>query len=200
MSFRPASAYAFFLKPIVFFIAFLVILSAIRAVFFMEFRTDDFDWKAFLPAFLMGVRIDAKWLATLIAPAWVFWLMSAKWPKAKPLAEMFGLLAGGLMVLLGFINIEFFRFYGTPLSAVIFGLFQDDTHAILKTVLSDWPILPYLGVFTAAMAVPVVLSMLIPGGNMSSGGNGAFYLRKRNLVIAVLLTILFSIVMRGSLG
>ena len=200
MSFRPASAYAFFLKPIVFFVAFLVILSAIRAAFFMEFRTDDFDWKAFLPAFLMGVRIDAKWLATLIAPAWVFWLMSAKWPKAKRLAEAFGLLAGGLMVLLGLINIEFFRFYGTPLSAVIFGLFQDDTHAILKTVLSDWPILPYLGVFTAATVVPLVLSMLIPAEKTPSGEAGAFYLQKRNLVIAALLTLLFSIVMRGSLG
>ena len=159
---RSPSACSFFLKPLVFFLAFLVILSLIRIAFFAEFRTGDFGVKDFLPAFWMGVRIDAKWLATLILPAWICWLMSAKWPKAKKWAEAFGLIAGGLMVLLGFVNIEFFRFYGTPLSAVIFGLFQDDTQAIIKTVLTDWPILPYCGIFLAAMAAPVILSALIP--------------------------------------
>ena len=119
---RSPTPCGFFLKPIVFFFAFLVILSLIRIAFFMEFRTGDFGWKDFLPAFWMGIRIDAKWLATLILPAWFFWLMSAKWPKAKKWAEALGLIAGGLMVLLGFVNIEFFRFYGTPISAVIFGV------------------------------------------------------------------------------
>lgn len=108
---RSPSACSFFLKPLVFFLAFLVILSLIRIAFFVEFRTGDFGVRDFLPAFWMGVRIDAKWLATLILPAWIFWLMSAKWPKAKKWAEAFGLIAGGLMVLLGFVNIEFFRFY-----------------------------------------------------------------------------------------
>lgn len=103
---RSPTPCGFFLKPIVFFFAFLVILSLIRIAFFMEFRTGDFGWKDFLPAFWMGIRIDAKWLATLILPAWFFWLMSAKWPKAKKWAEALGLIAGGLMVLLGFVNIE----------------------------------------------------------------------------------------------
>lgn len=80
---RSPSACSFFLKPLVFFLAFLVILSLIRIAFFAEFRTGDFGVKDFLPAFWMGVRIDAKWLATLILPAWICWLMSAKWPKAK---------------------------------------------------------------------------------------------------------------------
>ncbi len=197
---RSPTACGFFLKPIVFFSAFLVILSLIRIAFFMEFRTGDFGWKDFLPAFWMGVRIDAKWLATLILPAWIFWLMSAKWPKAKKWAEALGLIAGGLMVLLGFVNIEFFRFYGTTISAVIFGLFQDDTQAIIKTVLSDWPILPYVGIFLAAMAVPVILSALIPAAGSERDAAGFNWRTKGNLISAVVLTILLSLILRGSLG
>ena len=166
----------------------------------MEFRTGDFGWKDFLPAFWMGIRIDAKWLATLILPAWFFWLMSAKWPKAKKWAEALGLIAGGLMVLLGFVNIEFFRFYGTPISAVIFGLFQDDTQAIIKTVLSDWPILPYFGIFLAAMAVPVILTALIPAAGPGKDAADFNWRTKGNLISAVVLTILLLLILRGSLG
>ena len=64
-------------KAIVFFVFSLVILSLIRVVFFATYKTPEITFAEFLPAAWMGVRVDAKWLATLAVPAWLLLCLSA---------------------------------------------------------------------------------------------------------------------------
>ena len=58
----------------------------------------------------MGLRIDARWLSMLMLPAWVLWLFGARFKACRTASVLLGLLGGGVMLLLGFVNVEFFRF------------------------------------------------------------------------------------------
>lgn len=97
------------------------------------------------------------------------------------------------MVLLDLINIEFYRFYGSPISAVIFGLFQDDTKAVVTQILQDYPVLRYLGILAAGTLLPLIAARIVPAGSrLLTVRNGLFG--------ALVLSLLLGVAMRGSLG
>ncbi|MHA3025653.1 LTA synthase family protein [Chromohalobacter israelensis] len=98
-------------------------------------------------AFWMGLRFDAKIMAVLLGP----WLLIATALLPLPryliaawrrvwLAWAVAIMA--LVNVLALINHFFFGFYQGPINALIFGLFEDDTQAVLETVWSDYPLVP----------------------------------------------------------
>ena len=191
--FNAPTLFSFFIKPVVFFLGFLLILTGIRCFFFTEFGSGTLTWDDFSPAFWMGLRIDARWLSMLMLPAWVLWLFGARFKACRTASVLLGLLGGGVMLLLGFVNVEFFRFYGTPISTVIFGLFQDDTNAIIATLVSDWPILQYSLFFLICTLLPLVLAWY-PGVRYTPGGWIRFF------SAAALLSVILGVMLRGSLS
>jgi hypothetical protein len=121
-------------KAVVFFVSSLIILSLIRVVFFAVYKTPEITFAEFVPAAWMGVRVDAKWLATLAVPAWLLLCLSAwRYVFWRPAVWMAG-LATAIAVTVAVINFGFYDFYRTPISPIIFGLFQDDTTAIVKNI------------------------------------------------------------------
>ena len=62
-----------------------------------------------------------------------------------------------LYVFLGFINLHYFGFYKTPIDSVIFGLFEDDTAAVLQTIWHDFPVVGTL----LAVAATALLGLVI---------------------------------------
>ena len=182
---------AFLLKPILFFLGFLVVLTLIRIAYFLSFSAGAFSFSDLLPALTMGVRIDAKWLATLLVPAWFFWLVGARFAALRSFALGFGLLGGGIMVLLGLINIEFHRFYGTPISVIIFGFFQDDTKAVVTQILKDYPVVQYLGLLAVGTLFPAILTKFIPVP-------GRALTLRSGVLGALVLSVLFAGALRGS--
>ena len=145
-------------KAIVFFVSSLVILSLIRVVFFATYRTPEITFAEFLPAAWMGVRVDAKWLATLAVPAWLLLCLSAWRYVFWRLAVWMAGLATAIAVTVAVVNFGFYDFYRTPISPIIFGLFQDDTTAIVKTLQSDWPVFQYLTSLIILIAFPLVIA------------------------------------------
>lgn len=145
-------------KAIVFFVSSLVILSLIRVVFFATYKTPEITFAEFLPAAWMGVRVDAKWLATLAVPAWLLLCLSAWRYVFWRLAVWMAGLATAIAVTVAVVNFGFYDFYRTPISPIIFGLFQDDTTAIVKTLQSDWPVFQYLTSLIILIAFPLVIA------------------------------------------
>ena len=181
-------------KSLGFFLGSVVILSLFRVVFFLAFRSPDISVESFLPAFVMGLRIDAKWLATLFIPAWIALLCAYRWERCWTATIVLGVLAHFVAVTFALINFGFYTFYGTPISPVIFGFFQDDTKAIVLTLLEDWPIFQYLLAAFAAVMLPCAVARVIsfkrryPSSSM------------RLAVVAVLGTLALVVVIRGSFG
>ncbi|OLO04448.1 LTA synthase family protein [Salinicola socius] len=97
-------------------------------------------------AFWMGLRFDAKTMATLLGP----WLLLAT--ALLPLPRVFiatwrrlwlawAIVVMVLVNLLALINHFYFSFYQGPINVLIFGLFEDDTQAVLQTIWRDYPVL-----------------------------------------------------------
>lgn len=51
-----------------------------------------------------------------------------------------GVAAAFLFILLSVINLHYFGFYKTPIDAMVFGVAEDDTSAVLKTIWQDLPV------------------------------------------------------------
>lgn len=84
-------------------------------------------------ALWMGLRFDAKVCAVTALLCWP--LLSI-----RPLARMTVALWGLLFMLLGLINFYYYGFYKTPIDSVVFGVVDDDTAAIFKTIGQDFPL------------------------------------------------------------
>lgn len=113
-------------------------------------------------AFWMGLRFDAKIMAVLLGP----WLVVATALLLLPRVLLAGwrrlwlAWAIAIMVLvnlLALINHFFFTFYQGPINSLIFGLFEDDTQAVLQTVWSDYPLLPLMIVLTGMTGTQIAL-------------------------------------------
>lgn len=185
-------------KIIVFFISSLLVLSIIRVALFLTYKTTEITFLEFLPAAWMGFRVDAKWLATLMIPAWVLFCISIWKGSIWRLSAWFGGMATVIAILLSIINFGFYDFYRTPISPIIFGLFQDDTVAILRTLLNDWPIVRYLICIVILIALPFALVWIFCKKNYSE--QIKVWKKKELFLVLIIGTTALGGIIRGSLG
>jgi phosphoglycerol transferase MdoB-like AlkP superfamily enzyme len=85
---------------------------------------------------LQGFRFDLK----VSAIAGFLLLLVLPWVSGKVHRRIVAGLAL-LYVMLSLINLHYFGFYKTPIDALIFGLAEDDTSAVLKTIWHDFPVI-----------------------------------------------------------
>jgi phosphoglycerol transferase MdoB-like AlkP superfamily enzyme len=85
---------------------------------------------------VLGLRFDLK----VAAVAGLLLLPLSTWVGARAQARI---VAGAVwvFVMLSLINLHYFGFYKTPIDALVFGLAEDDTAAIFRTIWSDFPVL-----------------------------------------------------------
>ena len=87
-------------------------------------------------AMFQGFRFDLK----VSAVAGFVLLLALPWVSGV----VYRRIAGGLalvFVLLSIVNLHYFGFYKTPIDSMVFGLMEDDTNAVLKTIWHDFPVL-----------------------------------------------------------
>lgn len=181
---------------IVFFFIALVILSFFRFAFWGCYLSGDGQVtvsEAFR-AFWMGIRIDAKWLSLFLVPAWVVLILSIFFKKLTSFALLLAVVGLFVMVVLDSINFGFYGFYKSPINPLIFGFFQDDTEAILKTLWSDWPVLSYVLVIFLATSLPMVSAIFLAKRVRTNLGRGSL------ILAVIMITLLQAFLIRGSLG
>jgi phosphoglycerol transferase MdoB-like AlkP superfamily enzyme len=82
-----------------------------------------------------GTRFDLKVCASAALLLWPLFIFTPQ----RVQAWLAGIVAV-LFVLANLINLHYFGFYKTTIDPVVFGFFEDDTGAILKTIWSDFPV------------------------------------------------------------
>lgn len=153
------------------------------------------------PALWQGLRYDlvagavsALLVGLLISPLW----LAGRREQAVRWAQR--LLVGVLLlfVLLSVCEHFYYAFYKTRFDPIVFGMFEDDTGAILETVWDDYPVVPgLLGLVAAALllrwTVPHAGSWLAQHWPRADRNWGRIVL----LVVQCLLLLLLA---RGSVG
>lgn len=156
-------------------IAALLLLTIARIVFFFAYKNDDLGFLSdFAPAMVMGLRVDAKWLAILLLPAWICVLLSYWKAFFWKLARILAFVGMFVTALLTVINFGFYGFYATPISPIIFGFLQDDTKAIVITIMKDWPVFTYLLCLAGFTALPFACTMLLGRSRERRVGRAAY--------------------------
>jgi hypothetical protein len=101
---------------------------------------------------IQGFRFDLK----VSAIAGFLLLLFLPWVSGKVQGRM-ALGLSAVFVLLSLINLHYFGFYKTPIDSLVFGLVEDDTAAVLKTIWHDFPVIWTL---LLAFALTLVASLL----------------------------------------
>lgn len=184
-------------KACLFFLVGLLILSFYRFAFFIFYSSGNPNISLidFLPAVWTGIRVDAKWLGIALIPAWLALILSC-W--LRPFYIISCILAGAgyfLMIFLDAGNFGFYGFYKTPISPLVYGLLQDDTQAIIETIWEDWPVVSYLIVILASVAIPFLCCRMVKSSvtSLPMSKGWAF-------VLGLCITLVLAIIVRGSLS
>ena len=119
----------------------VVVLSLIRWGQVIHFWPDGFHVPSsdVLAVLWQGVRFDLK----VSAIAGFVLLLVLPWVSDGAYKRIAAVLAA-VFVLLSMVNLHYFGFYKTPIDSLVFGLVEDDTGAVLKTIWHDFPVITSL--------------------------------------------------------
>jgi len=167
-------------------------------------------------AFWMGSRFDLKYLAVLLGVpmlllSFVSQLSASRLPWSvtifRPLWRVWIGVIVLLVNLLMVCNYYYFQFYQGPINDLVFGLAEDDTQAILRTLYSEFPVVPLLtGIvglsaaqlglafwwsrrlsltsLTTRRAAAIMICSLVATVSIARGSFGTFPLRTMHLAVS----------------
>lgn len=159
-----------------------------------------------IKAFISGAHFDVSAICYGFLPLVLFWLASLFIPNRlsfKFLRVYYRVMDIILMiVLLLFLSLMiidyfFYQFFQSHINLLFFGIFYDDTSAVLDSVWNDYPILKIVSVYVIAIISFILLSRYV---NKSLTGTNTIFSFKKKDYLLILVIPLFFIGMRGTLG
>ncbi len=105
--------------------------------------------------FLRGARFDLKLVASILLLPWLLTPFSLVLPRRifHLLLKVYLMLAVALLLWLELTDIGYLAYYRKPIDVLIFGLLQDDTRAILETMMSNRWVLALLALFLLLLGI-----------------------------------------------
>ncbi|WP_121965888.1 LTA synthase family protein [Myroides sp. N17-2] len=157
-------------------------------------------------ALISGARFDISAICYGFLPLVLFWLVSMFIPQRFSLrflkiyyTAISIILMIVLLLFLSLIIIDYFfyQFFQSHINLLFFGIFYDDTSAVLDSVWTDYPILKIVSVYLIAVLSFIFLSRSIKKNLVETNISVTF---KKKDYLLTLVVLLFFIGMRGSLG
>lgn len=191
-----------------YFLYFLIVFFVGRLFFLLNygnFEDLQSDKLGVVESFIVGTRFDISAICYGFLPITLFWLISLFIPK-KFTASFLKIYYAAtkyyllfvLIVFVSLIIIDFFfyQFFQSHINLLFFGIFQDDTAAVLNSVWTDYPLLKITGAFFVAIIGFLYVSRLVK----KTISQPILLKGKVFGLLLLLLFPLFFIGMRGSLG
>ncbi|APW41659.1 LTA synthase family protein [Rhodoferax saidenbachensis] len=99
-----------------------------------------------------GFRFDLK----VSAIAGFLLLVALPWVPVRVYRRVLAMLAV-VFVLLSLVNLHYFGFYKTPIDSLVFGVVEDDTLAVFRTIWHDFPVVGTIALWLALSVGAVAL-------------------------------------------
>jgi len=167
-----------------------LLLTAFRVAFVVRYAgpTTHLTLADVAHAFIMGTRFDLKVAALLSLPLLA---LGALWPERRWVAAVWTGLCGFAVVFAAMINDGYFGFFHTPIDPMIFGLFEDDTGAVMGSLWAEHRVIagPAAAAALAALYAWLVVRPI-----------RAFPGRRAQMIVLVLVPVLLAFAARGRLG
>lgn len=190
------------------FLFFFLLFALGRFVFLISYGSSEvFDNEKLeiVEAFIVGARFDVSAICYGFLPLLLFWLTALFIPKKTEVAfnkvyagfvRYYLLFVALVFTTLILVDYFFYQFFQSHINLLFFGIFNDDTKAVLTSVWKDYPL------FSIALVYAVVsVSWLYWSKRMKKKVNqSAKYKAKVYGLLGLLIFPLFFIGMRGSVG
>ncbi|MFP5519903.1 MAG: LTA synthase family protein [Bdellovibrionia bacterium] len=155
---------AYFLSTFVF----VGIQSLFRIVFyFLYVPSQSMASSDFIKAFLLGIRFDftvAAYIQSIpLLLLFIYFLFTNKiGPRVEKALQNYYLLMLIVLLMINIGDLFFYSYFQDRLNVLIFGFFEDDTIALLKTIWSDYPVIKvFLLISLVVFAVSVLFKRLL---------------------------------------
>jgi phosphoglycerol transferase MdoB-like AlkP superfamily enzyme len=160
------------------------------------------EWKEYIPDFFhgfsQGMRLDTQAGLYFLVPLIAFALLSGvfKHRLFSIIAQVWSCIALIIYAALLIGDFYYYGFFGSHFSVSTFGLINDDTQAVLKSMWTDYPTVRILLFFTAVcVGIVYWVRWIYRFGWMEKLSR-----KKRSPYIAFLIIPLVVLLMRGSIG
>lgn len=185
------------------FLASLILLGAFRLVQLLALTRNALTSEQtgdLARAFWMGLRFDAKVLSILYLP--LGFLLAATVPL-KPtthatwttsVARWWGFVVMTFLLILGVIDLFYIQFFQEHLNITAFGIIDDDTSAVLRSVWTDFPVL------RIALGLAIAIFLLFMLMRRIARVHGRTFGLGSRIGLAVALIAAFLGLARGTLG
>ncbi|QQU04350.1 LTA synthase family protein [Myroides odoratus] len=191
-----------------YFLFFVLLFALGRLVFLISYGTSEvFEHEKgkIAEAFMVGTRFDVSAICYGFLPLVLFWLSSLFIPKKYELgfskvyatfARYYLLFVTVVFLTLIIIDYFFYQFFQSHINLLFFGIFNDDTTAVLTSVWTDYPLFYIALVYAVAVIAWLYWSKYVKYKVVKPAQSRA----KIYGVIGLLIFPLFFIGMRGSVG
>ncbi len=147
--------------------------------------SNDFIGKSLL----MGFRYDAKFSVIILIPIVVVVLITVYFRKIRNkffslFSKIYMIIIGLLVIIIEIINYNYFKFFKTQLNIDFFGIFYDDTSALVSSISLKYPLLLLSLFFLLILSIFAFLIFLILKINI----------KKSSLINSIIVTLLFLII------
>ncbi len=129
----------------------LLLMTLSRIYLFLNYgATNDYSYIELLDAFFLGFRLDASMMAYINAVGvlliFVIWILRIKFIQKYlyTFYRLYFILFLTFLASLTFADLTYFSFFGEHSTLMIFGVFDDDTSALVNTALQNYNV-PLVG-------------------------------------------------------
>jgi len=186
---------------------FLCFMSIFRVVFFTYYNSiDNLEsyYGDLLQSFFLGMRIDLIVVAYIQAPITlalitIFFLKKTNYLSIfKKIFIYYLLILYTLVTVLLVSDFGFYSYFKDHINILYFGLFEDDTYALMVTIWENYNVVASLFLFALFIfALYLVVSKIL---NKKSPQNNLSMDKKKTIVIFTILIIINFLAIRGSVG
>ncbi|MGS4344985.1 LTA synthase family protein [Myroides odoratus] len=191
-----------------YFLFFVLLFALGRLVFLLSYGSSDVfenEKGKIVEAFVVGARFDVSAICYGFLPLVLFWLASLFIPRKNEggfsrwyttFARYYLLFVVVVFLTLMIIDYFFYQFFQSHINLLFFGIFNDDTQAVLTSVWTDYPLFSIALVYAVVILVWLFWSKRVKQKMMKPAVSRAKYYS----LIGLLIFPLFFIGMRGSVG
>ncbi|WP_158962818.1 LTA synthase family protein [Myroides fluvii] len=191
-----------------YFLFFVVLFALGRFVFLLSYGASEVfenEKGKIVEAFIVGARFDVSAICYGFLPLVLFWLSSLFVPKKYELgfskvyagfARYYLLFVAVVFLTLIIVDYFFYQFFQSHINLLFFGIFADDTTAVLTSVWTDYPLLSIALVYLVVLIAWLYWSKRIKRSVVQPAQSRA----KIYGLIGLLIFPLFFVGMRGSVG
>ena len=191
------------------FMVVLFLMSVARVLLFSAYANfSSYEQSELLDAFWLGFRLDASVLAYLFALpiliAFIFWILNLQSIKTAiyALVKFYFIVAFTALVVFYFSDYAYFSFFGEHSTLMIFGVFDDDTSALIKTAFANYNValVVFILILLLGLFYFMVFTLLKPVEFFQSGSFKTRIGVFGQFLLFLSLIITTALVGRGSFG